>query len=133
MLMVPRLAGCRTTPPGTTNVQSLSASTSYSAILVASSPATSSARRTLPITSSDVSSGPPEPRQRLRDNAFADGLELLFIALGLVLTPITVLIYMRINARRDVLQQEASEKGIRYDPEEIRRLGDRAPDFRYTL
>ena len=62
-----------------------------------------------------------------------DGLELLFIALGLITTPITVLVYMRINARRDALQREANEKGIKYSPEEIRRLGDRAPDFRYTL
>ncbi|KAI0767797.1 MFS general substrate transporter [Fomes fomentarius] len=80
------------------------------------------------IVSSNVFRAQDAPHYKL-----GHGLELLFIALGLVLTPITVLVYMRINARRDVLQQEASEKGIKYDPKEIRRLGDRAPDFRYTL
>ncbi|KAI0696771.1 MFS general substrate transporter [Cerioporus squamosus] len=60
-------------------------------------------------------------------------LELLFIGIGLVLTPIVALTYWRINRKRELLVRETSEKGIRYAPEELRRLGDRAPDFRYTL
>ena len=62
-----------------------------------------------------------------------DGLELLFVGLGLILTPIAVFTYTRINARRDALLRDANEKGIVHSPVEIRRMGDRAPDFRYTL
>ncbi|KAI0356822.1 MFS general substrate transporter [Trametes cingulata] len=54
-------------------------------------------------------------------------------AAGLVIVPLTVLAYARINSRRNVRQgnDEASEEP--HSDEEIRRLGDRAPDFRYTL
>ena len=62
-----------------------------------------------------------------------DGLELLFICIGLILTPIVTLTYWRINKKRELLMREAGEKGIKYTPEELRNLGDRAPDFRYTL
>ncbi|KAH9919552.1 MFS general substrate transporter [Fomitopsis serialis] len=60
-------------------------------------------------------------------------LELMFVGIGLVALPITVLIYKRINARRDAFQNEMVEKGISYSPDELRKMGDRAPDFRYTL
>ncbi|TFK86322.1 MFS general substrate transporter [Polyporus arcularius HHB13444] len=69
-----------------------------------------------------------EPRYRL-----GHALELLFIGIGLVLTPIVTLTYWKINRKREMLMQEAREKGITYDPDELRRLGDRAPDFRYVL
>ena len=62
-----------------------------------------------------------------------DGLELMFIGIGFVTIPIVVLIYTRINANRNVRQREMEEKGVRLTPEEIRELGDRAPDFRYTI
>ena len=62
-----------------------------------------------------------------------DGLELMFIGIGFVTIPVVVLIYTRINANRDVRQREMEEKGVRLTPEEIRELGDRAPDFRYTI
>lgn len=64
---------------------------------------------------------------------FGHAMALLFIGLGLVVTPLTAYVYMRLNARRDELQREADTSGIKYSPEELRRLGDRAPDFRYTL
>ncbi|KAI0708284.1 MFS general substrate transporter [Earliella scabrosa] len=64
-------------------------------------------------------------------------LELMFLGLGILLVLATALTYARINRRRDALQREADEKGpgvVRVlTPEELRRLGDRAPDFRYTL
>ena len=63
----------------------------------------------------------------------ADGLELMFVGIGFVTLPMAVLLYMRINASRDRLVQEMKEKGIKLSAEEIRELGDRAPDFRYTL
>ncbi|KZT63415.1 MFS general substrate transporter [Daedalea quercina L-15889] len=60
-------------------------------------------------------------------------LELMFIGIGLVTLPILVLTYKRINARREVLWNEMEEKDLRFDAEELRRMGNRAPDFRYTL
>ena len=44
-----------------------------------------------------------------------------------------VLMYTRINTKRDKIMQEREEKGEVYTAEELRRLGDKAPDFRYTL
>lgn len=64
---------------------------------------------------------------------FADALELMFVGIGLIFVPLTMLTYKYINAKRDALQLEASEKGVQLSAEELRRMGDRAPDFRYTL
>ncbi|KAH9945336.1 MFS general substrate transporter [Epithele typhae] len=60
-------------------------------------------------------------------------LEMMFVAIGLITLPIIVISYKRINAQRDAAMKEADERGIKYSPEELRRLGDRAPDFRYTI
>ncbi|KZT63332.1 MFS general substrate transporter [Daedalea quercina L-15889] len=60
-------------------------------------------------------------------------LELMFVGIGLICLPLTVLLYKRVNAKRDALQREMVEKGINYSDGELRRMGDRAPDFRYTL
>ena len=62
-----------------------------------------------------------------------DGIELMFVGIGFIVLPLTVLNYMRINTMRDVYQKGADERGTKLTPAEIRRLGDRAPDFRYTL
>ncbi|KAI0073057.1 MFS general substrate transporter [Panus rudis PR-1116 ss-1] len=61
------------------------------------------------------------------------GVELMFVGIGFISLPIAVMLYMRINAARDVKQKEMEEQGIKYSAEELRRMGDRAPDFRYTL
>ena len=68
-----------------------------------------------------------------KHTSFTDGLELMFVGIGFVFLPIVVLIYKRINAQRDVAMREMEEKGIKYSDDELRRMGDRAPDFRYTL
>ncbi|KAF8632835.1 hypothetical protein AX15_001665 [Amanita polypyramis BW_CC] len=60
-------------------------------------------------------------------------LELMFVGIGVICVPIAVLIYTSINKRRDKKIQEALERGEKLTPEEIRRLGDRSPDFRYTI
>jgi len=52
---------------------------------------------------------------------------------GLVVLPIILFTYKRINARRDAVMREAGEKGgLQYSDHELRRMGDRAPDSRYT-
>ncbi|KAF8199833.1 MFS general substrate transporter [Mycena galopus ATCC 62051] len=63
------------------------------------------------------------------------GCELMFVGIGLICVPIAVLTYTRINNRRDEIArgiQERGEKGL-YSKRELREMGDRAPDFRYTL
>ena len=57
----------------------------------------------------------------------------MFVGIALLLVPVILFLYARINKRRDAAQREAYEKGVKYIPEDLRRLGDRAPDFRYTL
>lgn len=60
-------------------------------------------------------------------------IELGFVALGFVALPVTVLMYKHENARRDRAALAAREEGVKYTEQELRELGDRAPDFRYTL
>ncbi|KAH9914901.1 MFS general substrate transporter [Epithele typhae] len=61
------------------------------------------------------------------------GIALMFVGIGFIALPIAVVSYKRINARREAAMREADERGVKYTPEELRRMGDRAPDFRYTL
>ncbi|OAX32342.1 MFS general substrate transporter [Rhizopogon vinicolor AM-OR11-026] len=63
------------------------------------------------------------------------GLELMFVGIGLIFVPIAVFVYKRINAQRDAAERLALERGekIQYSNQELRELGDRAPNFRYTL
>ncbi|KAH9919559.1 MFS general substrate transporter [Fomitopsis serialis] len=60
-------------------------------------------------------------------------IELMFVGIGLVFLPLTVLAYKWVNKRRDIEQRQLEERGVKYSDEELRRMGDRAPDFRYTL
>ena len=63
-----------------------------------------------------------------------DTMALVFIAIGLVVLPITFFSYVHINSKRDAAQKAALEIGRRkYSTQELRKMGDRAPDFRYTL
>ena len=65
----------------------------------------------------------------------ADGLEMMFVGIGLITLPTAVLLYKRVNAQRDViarLEFETGDKKI-YTSQELRDMGDRAPDFRYIL
>ncbi|PPQ68016.1 hypothetical protein CVT24_002925 [Panaeolus cyanescens] len=65
------------------------------------------------------------------------GLELMFVGIGFVTTPIIILLYMRINKKREAEMRaiEASGETLRdrYTAQQLRDMGDRAPDFRYTL
>ena len=58
----------------------------------------------------------------------------MFGGIGLVVLPIILFTYSRINARRDAVMREAGQKGGLqfYSDHELRRMGDMAPDFRYT-
>lgn len=64
-----------------------------------------------------------------------DGVELMFVGIGFICVPVAVISYIRINRKRDELQRQAAEsgEGNKLTPQELRQLGDRAPDFRYTI
>ena len=59
----------------------------------------------------------------------------MFITIGFIVVPIVVLSYARINAKRDAAEKLALEDGktAKYTVQEVQMMGDRAPDFRYTL
>jgi MFS family permease len=63
------------------------------------------------------------------------GVELMFLGIGFISIPTAVILYRRINAKRDKMEREALERGekITYTVQELREMGDRAPEFRYTL
>lgn len=63
----------------------------------------------------------------------SDALEFIFVGIGLICVPIAVLTYIKINNKRDKKMQEALECGEKLSPEDIRKLGDSSPDFRYVL
>ena len=54
----------------------------------------------------------------------------MFVGIGLIMVPFVVLNYIRINRQRDAV---AAAGGITYTDKQLREMGDRAPDFRYTL
>lgn len=58
----------------------------------------------------------------------------MFIGIGFITIPIIVYLYRHINAKRDKEMEEAKASGtVRYTADELREMGDRAPDFRYIL
>ena len=57
----------------------------------------------------------------------------MFVGIGFITVPAAILVYSRINKRRDETMKQLRESGMKLNEEEIRRLGDRALDFRYTL
>jgi len=59
----------------------------------------------------------------------------MFVAIGFIVVPIVVLSYVRINGKRDAAEKLALEDGgpAKYTMREVQMMGDRAPDFRYTI
>lgn len=53
----------------------------------------------------------------------------MFVGIGLVCVPVAVISYKWINAKRE----KDMQKGVNYSREELKRMGDRAPDFRYMI
>jgi len=62
-------------------------------------------------------------------------MELMFVGIGFICVPTAVICYIQINKNRDAAQREALERGekSKYTAQQLREMGDRAPDFRYTL
>ena len=62
-----------------------------------------------------------------------DGLEIGFVSMGLVLMPVVLFLYTRANAWKEIELRKLEERSETYTSNELRRMGDKAPDFRYTL
>ncbi|KIJ14068.1 hypothetical protein PAXINDRAFT_13185 [Paxillus involutus ATCC 200175] len=72
-----------------------------------------------------------EPRYLL-----GHGLEIMFISIGLMAVPITVLAYKRLNTRMDREEQAEKEQGQDAESKEeggASSMSSRAPGFRYTI
>jgi hypothetical protein len=54
----------------------------------------------------------------------------MFVGIGFVCIPVAVVAYIHINKKREALGEDEVKK---YTPTQLRELGDRAPDFRYSL
>jgi MFS family permease len=57
------------------------------------------------------------------------GLEIMFCVIGLIAVISLRFSYMRINKKRDAMQDDGSE----YTDQQLSEMGDRAPTFRYQL
>ncbi|KAJ8091529.1 hypothetical protein PM082_024450 [Marasmius tenuissimus] len=57
----------------------------------------------------------------------------MFIEIGLIVVPIVTLAHYCANRRKERVIREEEERGVKRSAEEIRAMGDRAPEFRYTL
>lgn len=63
-----------------------------------------------------------------------DAIELGLVGLGLTVLPILVIVYSRVNAQREAIMERAARSGgLQYTDEELRRMGDKAPNFRYGI
>jgi MFS transporter, ACS family, DAL5 transporter family protein len=60
-------------------------------------------------------------------------VELGFVGMGMIAVPIAAIMYMRINAQREALARNDEVEKPVYTAQELRKLGDKAPAFRYTL
>ena len=104
-----------------------------------------SASLTSPVSSHPISTGPKILRGTgldVRDNrsnpipltTSTDGIELGLVGMGLVVLSILVFNYKRINAQREAIMTAAGESGgLQYTDEELRRMADKAPNFRYVI
>ncbi|THH06989.1 hypothetical protein EW145_g3695 [Phellinidium pouzarii] len=61
------------------------------------------------------------------------GLELLFVGIGFIAVPLAMFLYVRVNVQREEELHRIGSTTSKYSVEEIHEMGDRAPDFRYTL
>ena len=66
-------------------------------------------------------------------DAFVDTIEIMLTCLGILALCLAVLIYPRVNALRAKRHLEMGTQEEVLSVDEIRSMGDRAPDFRYTL
>lgn len=60
----------------------------------------------------------------------------MFVGIGLIAIPLAMFLYITINKRRmQMIEELGGPEGLakKYTAAELREMGDRAPDFVYTL
>ena len=59
----------------------------------------------------------------------------MFLGIRFIMVPLAIVLYQRINASRDAINVvgDCEKRQGKYTVQELRDLGDRAPDFRYML
>lgn len=62
-----------------------------------------------------------------------DGLVIMFLVVGLLMVPSTVLVYKRINARRDLAESLNDVREKDGQNGDTAALGDQRASFRYTI
>ncbi|KAF8125286.1 hypothetical protein EV363DRAFT_1402519 [Boletus edulis] len=74
-------------------------------------------------------------RDDLTDLSLSDGLEIMFLGIGIVTVPFTVLAYQRINAKRDLAKSSEHDSEEQDGPKggDTAFMGDRSASFRYTI
>ncbi|KAF8063507.1 MFS general substrate transporter [Lyophyllum atratum] len=62
-------------------------------------------------------------------------VEMMFVGIGFICIPIAITTYTRINRGREALLKASAERGEtnKLSAPELRKMGDRAPEFRYSL
>ena len=65
-------------------------------------------------------------------STLSDGIELMFVGIGFIASFIAIISYTHINRKRDQIQTETGTR-VTLTHQQLREMGDRAPDFRYTL
>lgn len=66
-------------------------------------------------------------------NTIADAIEIMFVCLGILSLTLATVVYGQLNARRARRQVTLEIEETLLSDEELRAMGDRAPDFRYSL
>jgi len=62
------------------------------------------------------------------------GIELGIVGMGIIVVLTLAITYRLINARREAIVKKAGESGgLQYSDEELRKMGDKAPNFRYGI
>jgi Na+-transporting methylmalonyl-CoA/oxaloacetate decarboxylase gamma subunit len=64
-------------------------------------------------------------------SARADAIELMFVGIGFIVLPILVILYKNINSQRERMLKEDGRPA--YSEQQLKEMGDKAPDFRYTI
>ncbi|KIL65350.1 hypothetical protein M378DRAFT_105323 [Amanita muscaria Koide BX008] len=64
---------------------------------------------------------------------FSHSIMIMFTGVGFITVAVTTYVYKIINRRRERTLREMLDRGEKLKPEEIRKLGDKSPTFRYMI
>ncbi|KAM6495346.1 MFS general substrate transporter [Amanita muscaria] len=64
---------------------------------------------------------------------FSHSIMIMFTGVGFIIVAVTTYVYKIINRRRERTLREMLDRGEKLKPEDIRKLGDKSPTFRYMI